>query len=76
MPVWMSEDRSESLVVSSREEIYELNKPYGQLTKLIITRHAESQANVDHHYDDTGLSPLSEKGREQAESLLTELQEK
>lgn len=76
MPVWMSEDRSERLVVSSRDEIYKRNQPYGQLTKLIITRHAESQANVDKHYDDIGLSPLSENGREQAESLLRELQEK
>lgn len=33
MPVWMSEDRSERLVVASREEIYERNKPYGQLEK-------------------------------------------
>ena len=42
MPVWMNPDGSEKLVVASREEIFELNKPYGQLTKLIITRHGES----------------------------------
>jgi hypothetical protein len=30
MPVWVGEDR-EKVVVSSREEIFELNKPYGQL---------------------------------------------
>jgi hypothetical protein len=36
MPVWVSADRSEKLVVSSREEIYELNKPYGQLEKREI----------------------------------------
>ena len=75
MPVWMNADRTEQLVVASREEIFELNKPYGQLTKLIITRHAESQANVDRHYDDIGTSPLSAKGREQAESLIQELKD-
>ena len=75
MPVWVSADRSEKLVVSSREEIYELNKPYGQLTKLIITRHAQSQANVDKHYDDIGNSPLSEKGRSQADTLIHELKD-
>jgi len=32
MPVWMGAD-GEKVVVSSREEIYELNKPYGQLEK-------------------------------------------
>jgi hypothetical protein len=75
MPVWTSED-GEKLVVGSREEIFELNKPFGQLTKLIITRHAESVANVEKHYDDTGLSPLSENGKNQAESLMNELKEK
>lgn len=32
MPVWVGAD-GEKVVVSSREEIYELNKPYGQLEK-------------------------------------------
>lgn len=63
------------MVVSSREEIFEANKSYGQLTKLIITRHAESQANVDKHYDDIGMSPLSDTGKKQAISLLIELKE-
>ncbi len=33
MPIWLSEDGKEQLVVSSREEIFEYNKPYGQLEK-------------------------------------------
>lgn len=74
MPVWIGED-GEKMVVSSREEIYEANKAYGQLTKLILTRHAESEANVARHYDDVGTSPLSPKGREQAESLIQELKD-
>jgi isoleucyl-tRNA synthetase len=32
MPVWVGED-GEKVVISSREEIFELNKPYGQLEK-------------------------------------------
>ena len=75
MPVWQNADATERVVVSSREEIYEMNKPYGQLTKLVITRHAESQANVDKHYDDIGFSPLSLKGFEQAEKLMQELKD-
>lgn len=35
MPVWMGED-GEKIVISSREEIFELNKPYGQLEKMEI----------------------------------------
>ncbi len=31
MPVWRSADGTETVVVSSREEIFEMNKPYGQL---------------------------------------------
>jgi hypothetical protein len=33
MPVWQTADAAERVVVSSREEIYEMNKPYGQLEK-------------------------------------------
>jgi isoleucyl-tRNA synthetase len=33
MPVWQSKNGSERVVVSSREEIFEMNKPYGQLEK-------------------------------------------
>jgi hypothetical protein len=51
MPVWIGED-GEKVVVSSRDEIFQMNKPYGQLTKLIITRHAESEANANLKYDD------------------------
>lgn len=75
MPVWTSED-GEQLVVGSREEIFELNKPFGQLTKLIISRHAESVANVEKHYDDNGNSPLSGNGKKQAEELMNELKDK
>ena len=35
MPVWVGED-GEQLVVGSREEIFELNKPFGQLEKKTV----------------------------------------
>jgi valyl-tRNA synthetase len=63
MPVWQNADGSPSESSSdSREELYQRNKPLGQITKIIIFRHAESEANVLKTYDDTGTSPLSEKG--------------
>ena len=36
MPVWQTKDASERVVVSSREEIFEMNKPYGQLEKQAV----------------------------------------
>lgn len=77
MPVWVGED-GEQLVVGSREEIFELNKPFGQLTKVIFVRHGESIKNTEHVIDGTDEPrfPLTEKGRqkakETAETLSTE----
>ena|GEM_PF-5850560 len=73
MPVWQNEDGSERVVIDSREELYQRNKPLGQITKLVILRHAQSEANVDRRYDDTGTSPLSEKGQQQAQELVEKL---
>lgn len=41
MPVWQNADATERIVVSSREEIFELNKPYGQLERREIGGNAE-----------------------------------
>lgn len=63
MPVWQNRDASERVVISSREEIFERNKPYGQLTKLIFVRHGESVKNIEGIIDgtDTPRFPLTEK---------------
>ncbi len=45
MPVWQNKDGSERVVVSSRDEIFEMNKPYGQLTKVIFVRHGRTDYN-------------------------------
>jgi hypothetical protein len=59
MPVWVGED-GEKMVVSSREEIFEKNKSYGQLTKVIFVRHGESEANLAKIHGDIDTK-LSEK---------------
>ena len=74
MPVWQNADGSERVVINSREELYQKNKPLGQITKLILMRHAESEANVSKVYDDIGSSPLSELGKQQAQDLVQKLQ--
>lgn len=73
MPVWQNEDGTERVVIGSREELYQANKPLGQITKVITLRHAESEANVAQFYDDIGESPLSAKGQQQAQELVEKL---
>ncbi len=73
MPIWQNEDGSERVVIGSREELYQANKPLGQITKVICVRHAQSEANVAQMYDDIGESPLSEKGKQQAQELAEKL---
>lgn len=74
MPVWVGED-GEQLVVGSREEIFELNKPFGQLTKVIFVRHGESIKNTEHIIDGTDEPrfPLTEKWRKEAEETAKRL---
>ena len=73
MPVWQNADGSERIVINSREELYQKNKSLGQVTKLVILRHAQSEANVLKSYDDTGESPLSDFGEKQAQGLVEQL---
>lgn len=74
MPVWQNADGSERVVINSREELYQRNKPLGQITKIIFVRHGESEANVAKTYNDNGLSPLTEKGQKQAQQLAQNLE--
>lgn len=41
MPVWQNQDGSERVVVASREEIFEMNKSYGQFEKRDVEGKAE-----------------------------------
>ncbi len=45
LPVWVSEDGEVTKVVGSLEEIYQLNKPTKQLTKIILVRHWRTDYN-------------------------------
>lgn len=73
MPVWQDVDGSERVVISSREELYQRNKPLGQITKLVMLRHGRSEANEAKMYNDDGLSPLSELGKKQSQELVEQL---
>lgn len=74
IPVWKSED-GDIQVIGSVEELYQGNKEFGDITKIVVARHAQSEANVAKKYDDIGTSPLSEKGRGQAQKIADDLAE-
>lgn len=46
IPVWKNE-AGECIVVGSIEELYEGNREFGDMTKIILTRHAQSVANAE-----------------------------
>ncbi len=75
MPVWQNKDGSERVVVSSREEIFEMNKPYGQLTKIIFVRHGQTDFNIAQKTDAMDFSRLSDLGKEQAKNLKEALKD-
>lgn len=72
MPVWQNSDGSERVVIDSREELYQRNKPLGQITKIIFVRHAESEGNAARVFANPE-TPLTTKGQEQAKKIIEEL---
>lgn len=71
MPVWQNTDGSERVVIDSREELYQRNKPLGQITKFIFVRHGESLKNTLGIIDgsDKPRLPLTDKGKADAEKV-------
>lgn len=72
MPVWQNSDGSERVVIDSREELFERNKPLGQITKFIFVRHGESEGNIGKFFAKPE-TPLTNNGQEQAKKLIEEL---
>jgi isoleucyl-tRNA synthetase len=73
MPVWQNAEGSERVVINSREELYQRNKPLGQITKIIFVRHAQSTANFAKTVDCSNLADLTDLGRVQAQELSEKL---
>lgn len=73
LPVWRSEDKKETLVVSSLADLetHRATKP----ATFWVMRHAEAQRNVDHIIN-TGAtpSPLTDHGKEQVVAAAERLQ--
>jgi isoleucyl-tRNA synthetase len=45
IPVWQSEDKKEEVCIGSINDLYEANKEYGQITKVIFVRHGRTDYN-------------------------------
>ncbi len=71
MPVWIGKD-GKKIVVSSRDEIFEANKPYKQLTKLIFVRHGRTDYNGK-KVDVIGKAKLIDEGYIHAENIKKSL---
>lgn len=71
LPVWVSDDGLVTKVVGSIEEIYQLNKPTKQLTKIIVMRHGRTDYNEKHRIDclPADKSRVNDLGSFQAEQM-------
>lgn len=71
IPVWQNEDKKQEVCVWSIDELYKLNKDYGQITKVLFVRHAESTKNLDNINDGTDEKKyeLTDKWLKQSEEL-------
>lgn len=74
MPVWQNNDGTERVVIDSREELFQKNKPLAQITKIIFVRHGESEGNVEKFFGGV-TTPLTKNGEEQAKKVAKELQQ-
>jgi len=70
IPVWQSEDKSEEVCIGSIAEMYELNKDYLDITKIIFVRHWETDYNLEHKLDSIWNTKLTEKWKKQAKELI------
>lgn len=74
MPVWRSDDGNETLVIGSRDELFQLSKPFKTLTKIILVRHGWTDYNQKHWHDSLGKAQMTNRGQEQMQELAKTLQ--
>jgi isoleucyl-tRNA synthetase len=70
MPVWRSRDGDETVVVGGRDELMELTRADGPITKIILVRHGRTDYNDKKLHDHEGKARLTEVGLEQARALV------
>ncbi len=73
IPVWQNEDKSEEVCIWSIEELFELNKDFGDITKVIIVRHARTDYNEKWLMDYKWNANLNDIWKSQALELKEKL---
>jgi broad specificity phosphatase PhoE len=56
-------------VASSRDDLFRANKPFKQLTKIILVRHGRTDYNEKHWGDAEGKGRLTDYGHKQAQAI-------
>ena len=69
IPVWQSEDKSEEVCIGSVKEMYELNKDYWDITKVIFVRHGRTDYNEAGKMDYQNNAQLLEVWKKQAQEI-------
>ena len=69
IPVWQSEDKKEEVCIGSINDLYEANKEYGQITKVIFVRHGRTDYNEKWLMDYQDKARLNEQWKKQAEAI-------
>lgn len=75
MPVWQSEDKKSEVVIGSIEELYQANKEYGQITKIIVVRHGQTDYNLEQRHDHEWKAQLTDLGKQYAEKIWEYLED-
>lgn len=73
IPIWQSPDKKQEVCIGSKEELYQRNKDFWQITKVIFVRHGRTDYNEKRWMDFEGKAQLSEDGKKQAEAIKEKL---
>ena len=73
IPVWQNKSKTKEVCIWSIEELYQLNKGFWDITKLVLLRHFESEWSVKKEIDCKWIYDLTEKWKKDAEAIVTEL---
>ena len=69
IPVWQNEDKSEEVCIGSIDELYQKNKEFWQITKVIFVRHGRTDYNEKGLMDYKNEAKLNEAWKKQANQL-------
>lgn len=75
IPVWQNKEKNEEICIWSVKELFERNRKYKQMTKVIFVRHGRTDYNETGLLDYEGKAELTREWRGQAEALAREFRE-